>query len=230
MKHTDLYLILLLTVFSFISCQKEEIDYYDQTSRINFIYGNSIPYNFCDSDYIKGNEYHTIGVYVQIQGNLLTETKDFVLKACPAPGDTMAAEVILPEKYTFTKIDTTLQQVYVKVKRPARPGKSEDIYRNYLKFDLDNPAHQWDPGRADKDSCRIEVTYELLPTRQFEWDKMTWGDYSDAKYMFMLDHFKVTYSEMPWDGGDIKAAYEKHKQDFGPILDETGKEIMFPEL
>ena len=140
----------------------------------------------------------------------------------------MIAGVIVAEKYTYTALDTNVQKITIKVKRPDKPGKRTDIYRNYLIFDTENPAHQWEPGREDKDSCRVDVTYELFPNRRYEWDDWTWGDYSESKYLFMLDHFKVVYNKMPWNGGDIKTAYENYKKEHGPILDENGKEIVFP--
>lgn len=225
--HRFLFVILLLT-FIYTGCQKEDIAFYDQSPRINFMYGNSIPYNFCDSDYIKGNEYHEIGVFVELQGNLLSASKDFVLKTSPAGNNDMLADITLADKYTYTALDTTCQQIFIKVKRPGKIGKRTDIYRNYLKFDIQNPNHQWDQGVADRDSCRIDVTYELFPDWSNTWDTWTWGDYSDAKYLFMLDHFGVVYSEMPTDGGDIKKAYDNYKKDHGPILDDKGNEIVFP--
>lgn len=222
-----LFVILLSAVFH-NGCQKEEIPYYNQTPRLNFVYGNAIPYNFCDSDYIKGNEYHEVSVLVELQGNLLTTPRDFIFKTNPGKGNNMIAEVIVAKKYTYTALDTNIQEVTVKVKRPDKPGKRPEIYQNYLKFDTENPGHQWELGRVDKDSCRVDVTYELFPNRQYEWDSWTWGDYSDAKYLFMLNHFKVVYSKMPWNGGDIKTAYENYKKEHDPILNENGEEIVFP--
>ena len=222
-----LFVILLSAVFH-TGCQKKEIAYYNQTPRLNFTYGNTIPYNFRDSDYVKGNEYHEVSVCVELQGNLLTSPKDFILKTNPGKNNNMIAGVIVAEKYTYTELDTNVQKITIKVKRPDKPGKRTDIYRNYLIFDTENPAHQWEPGREDKDSCRVDVTYELFPNRRYEWDDWTWGDYSESKYLFMLDHFKVVYNKMPWNGGDIKTAYENYKKEHGPILDENGKEIVFP--
>ncbi len=225
--HRLLFVIFLLT-FIYTGCQKEEIAFYSQNPVINFRYNIAIPYNFCDTDYIKGNEYHEIGVFIELQGKLLTTAKDFVLKTNPIPDDTMVADISLAEKYTYTALDTVFQQIFIKVKRPKKIGGKNDIYRNWLKFDVQNPNHQWKQGRADKDSCRIEVTYELFPNWQYEWDKWAWGDYCNAKYIFMLDHFGVIYNEMPRDGGDIKTAYENYKKEHGPILNDDGEEIVFP--
>lgn len=228
MKTHRFLFVLLLSAFFYTGCQKEEIAYYDQSPRINFLYGNIVPYNFCDTDYIKGNEYHDVTVWVELQGDMLTAPRDFVLKTSPNANDSMIVDVTVAEKYTYTALDTNIQKVSIKVKRPAKSGKRTDVYLNCLKFDIGNSAHQWDAGRADKDTCRVEVTYQLFPYWQNEWDEWTWGDYCDAKYLFMLDHFKVIYKDMPWDGGDIKTAYENYKKEHGPILDDDGEEIMFP--
>lgn len=228
MKTHRFLFVLLLSAFFYTGCQKEEIAYYDQSPRINFEYGNIVSYNFCDTDYIKGNEYHAVFVGVELQGNMLTAPRDFILKTSPNTNDAMIADVTVEEKYTYIDLDTNIQKVSIKVKRPDKSGKPSDIYRNCLKFDIGNPAHQWDAGRVEGDTCRVNVTYVLFPYWQYLWSTRIWGDYCDAKYLFMLDHFGVIYNEMPLDGGDIKIAYENHKKEHGPILDDDGEEIMFP--
>lgn len=103
-------------------------------------------------------------------------------------------------------------------------------YQADICFDLDNPLHQFDPGREDKEVLSLEVHYVIKRTN---WNDYQWGEYSDAKYFFMMDHFKATIDDIPENEDtqkEIYDAYEEYKKNNPPLLDDKGKEIVFKKV
>ena len=103
-------------------------------------------------------------------------------------------------------------------------------YQADICFDLDNPLHQFDPGREDKEVLPLEVHYVIKRTN---WNDYQWGEYSDAKYFFMMDHFKATIDDIPENEDtqkEIYDAYEEYKKNNPPLLDDKGKEIVFKKV
>lgn len=227
MKKYKLLLLFLVLSLGYIGCDENEIALYDEAPRINFLY-SAREYTFRDTDYVKGNVLHELDIEVQLQGYLLTESRDFVVKTQEGGGYTTPAEVVLPPKYTYSSLDTNVQRIIFSVKRPDKPTKADEPEGILLKFDLENPAHQFAAGRMDCDSCRVTVKYNLTPT-EATWNANWWGDYSVGKYFFMMDYFKTVYKDMERERlSELKEAYEEYKQAHGPILDDEGVEIMFP--
>lgn len=72
----------------------------------------------------------------------------------------------------------------------------------------------------------LNVRWNLKPEN---WEEWIWKEYSDAKYMFMMDVCECTLKDMQDDDYDkVVEAYKNYK-DAGnpPILDEKGDEISF---
>ena len=71
------------------------------------------------------------------------------------------------------------------------------------------------------------MRWEIEPD---EWD-WEWGDYSDAKYMFMMDilgHTSEDVEDIDADKAKVVDAYANYKAEGNPpILDEDGNEISF---
>ena len=69
--------------------------------------------------------------------------------------------------------------------------------------------------------------------RRTNWNEWQWGEYSDAKYFFMMDHFKATIDDIP-EGDEtqkeIYDAYEEYKKNNPPLLDDKGNEIVFKKV
>lgn len=227
MKKYKYLLLLLVLGLGYTGCEENEIALYNESPRINFLYSAN-SYTFRDSDYVKGNEFHELSIEVELQGYLLEKPMDFVVKTQAGEGFVKQAEIVLPEKYTYSLLDTNKQWIAFKVKRPVMPTPANEPEGALLKFDLENPAHQFAPGRTDMDSCIIEVYYTLTPTGA-TWNASWWGEFSAGKYLFMMDYFKMVYKDMERDRLDeLKQAYAEYKQVHGPILDDEGVEITFP--
>lgn len=225
-KYKSLLLFLVLGL-GYTGCEENEIALYNESPRINFLYSAN-SYTFRDIDYVQGNEYHELSIDVELQGYLLQEPMDFVVKTQAGKGYSKQAEIVLPAKYTYVLLDTNTQEITFKVKRPAMPTPADEPEGALLKFDLENPAHQFAPGRMDMDSCIIEVYYRLTPTGA-TWNASWWGEFSVGKYLFMMDYFKTVYKDMERNRLDeLKQAYAEYKQAHAPILDDEGVEIVFP--
>lgn len=228
MKRNKLFTYIFLLFLFLSSCKENEIEFYNQTTRINFK-TPSVFYTFRDVDYLKNNTISDVEVEFQLQGLLLKSPKDFVIKEKLDEDNKNKAEVIVESKYTFSNLDVNYQKVNIKVKMPKKPSK--EYCKTTLEFDINNSEHQFEPGRVDMSTCEVNVGYKLLTSTNI-WSIITWGEYSDAKYFFMIDHFKAVYKDIPTDKESILGLinkYEEYKKTNGPILDDEGKEIVFPK-
>ena len=184
--------------------------------------------HFRDSDYVKGNTEKEWLLRVDLQGYRLTEDKSFCMKVRPNDAYTLKADVSFAEQYMFPK-DSIHQIFTIKVARPENLTTTK-AYQADICFDLDNPLHQFDPGREDKEVLPLEVHYVIKRTN---WNDYQWGEYSDAKYFFMMDHFKATIDDIPENEDtqkEIYDAYEEYKKNNPPLLDDKGKEIVFKKV
>ena len=140
----------------------------------------------------------------------------------------LKANVSFADSYVFPK-DSIYQIFTMNVSRPENLTTTK-AYRADVCFDLDNPLHQFDPGREDKEVLPLEVYYVI---RRNNWNEYQWGEYSDAKYFFMMDHFKATIddiSEGRETRKEIYDAYEEYKKNNPPLLDDKGNEIIFKKV
>lgn len=227
MKKYRFLLLLFVLGFIYMGCEENDIDVYDETPRLNLYQGN-LKVEFRDSDYVKGHTEKEWMLRANLQGYCLTEDKSFCMKVRPNEDYTLKADVSFAGQYLFPK-DSTYQIFTITV---SRPGKLTTAYRADICFDLDNPLHQFDPGREDQEVLPLEVYYTI--DRSSGWNSNRWGVYSDAKYFFMMDHFKVTIDDIPYDLAarkEIYDAYQKYKDEGNPpILDNDGNEIKFIEV
>lgn len=220
------YIYILLFVIIYMGCKQNDIEIYNEDARLNFASGLETKI-FRDTDYVRNNLEYKHAISVQIQGNQILKVKSFCLKVDELAKYKNLAEVLVDPSYEYTAIDTNVQFVYVTVKRPKNFAKKEPFQIN-IKFDFNNPKHQFAKGRVDKDSCRIDVFYDIHPT---EWNSWKWGEYSDGKYSFIMDVLRKTYSEI----NDYDKAYEQVVKQYSeyiknnpPILDDKGEKIVFP--
>ena len=226
MKRIIYFVLAILVCSIYMGCSENEIELYDQTPRINF-YGITHTRTLIDTDYVKKEPYSIDSFIVQIQGDFLKESRDFCVKVTSNSDYKNPIDVLLDNKYTYTSLDTVRQVFYYKFTRPAvKEGKK--LYGCNLEFDLENPAHLFDKGLVEKNRMTFSVTWKLEPE---DWDDWDWGDYSDAKYMFMMDVLGYTYEDIEDIDGDktkITEAYANYKAEGNPpILDKDGNEISF---
>ena len=218
MKKYRFLLLLFVLGFIYMGCEENDID----------LYYRNLAVHFRDSDYVKGNTEKEWLLGVDLQGYRLTEDKSFCMKVRPNDAYTLKADVSFAEQYMFPK-DSIHQIFTIKVARPENLTTTK-AYQADICFDLDNPLHQFDPGREDKEVLPLEVHYVIKRTN---WNDYQWGEYSDAKYFFMMDHFKATIDDIPENEDtqkEIYDAYEEYKKNNPPLLDDKGKEIVFKKV
>lgn len=156
MKKYRFLLLLFVLGFIYMGCEENDIDVYDETPRLNLYYRN-LAVHFRDSDYVKGNTEKEWLLRVDLQGYRLTEDKSFCMKVRPNDAYTLKADVSFAEQYMFPK-DSIHQIFTIKVARPENLTTTK-AYQADICFDLDNPLHQFDPGREDKEVLPLEVYY-----------------------------------------------------------------------
>ena len=131
------------------------------------------------------------------------------------------------DKYEFVA-DAVSTKVALNIKRPEQIGVQ---YSAFCYFDEENSAHEFDRGDAEYLQAKISVIFNIRPDG---WDEVYWGLYSNAKYRFMMDHWKITYDKMEKSisaKADIRRAYAAYKRENGPLYDDEPEhnEIVFPE-
>lgn len=225
-KYIILFFALVLSYF-FIGCEENEIDTYNETSRINFS-SREESYTFIDTNYLKNIKEVELELDVELQGFLLTEPRDFCLKVRDNEEYKDKAEVVFEQKYSYTALDTNVHTVKVKVMCPDKITPADSPYKMDIVFDIDNPLHGFDPGRVDIDYCLVKLFYRLEP---MDWSEYFWGFYSDGKYMFMMDYFGKIHKDIERTEdvrNELVEAYATYRENNPPILDEDGNEIVFP--
>lgn len=226
MKRIIYWVLMILAGGVYSGCGENEIELYNQTSRINLNAPTDV-ISLTDKDYLDEDPYTEYEIRVNLQGDLLKENRDFCLKTTPNSDYKNSLEVVFESKYTYSALEEVSQVVKCKVKRPAvKSGKKE--YGCNIEFDLDNPLHQFDKGLVERNRMVLNVRWELEPTG---WSGV-WGKYSDAKYMFMMDTLKLTLKDITDNNAalsTVKEAYTEYKKTHDPILDDKGEEISFGE-
>ena len=225
MKRIIYFVLAILVCGIYAGCSESEIDLYSQTSRINF-YGSTYIRTLVDTDYVKTEPYAIDSFTVSIQGDLLKENRDFCVKVTPNSDYRNPVDVILEDKYTYTKLDTVYQVFYYKINRP-KVESGRNVYGCYLEFDLDNPLHQFDKGLVEKNQVVLNVRWELKPA---EWsDYVGFGSYSDNKYMFIMDVCQRVWDDLEDDDVvKIQQAYKEYIEAGNPpILGDDVDEIEY---
>lgn len=227
MKRYRFLLLLFVLGFMYMGCEENDIGLYNETPRLNLYYSN-LTVHFVDSDYVKGHTEKEWEIMVTLQGDSLSEDKDFCLKVNPNDSYNLKAEISFQEKYVFLK-NSIKQIVTIKVTRPENLTTTH-AYAADVCFDLDNPLHQFDPGVENKSFLPITVYYRIKPGG---WNEWYWGKYADSKYFFMMDHFQAIHDDIPQTSEaqqEIYDAYEEYKKSYTPLLDENGEEIVFKQV
>jgi len=226
MKKYLFFPIILVACWLMSACQQNEIEFYDQSPRLNFDRHTEVV-SFADSDYVRNTQFKTVAFHVVLQGNMLKEKRSFVVKT--ARDTTFKTDVAmeLAGSYEYTAVDTVAQSYDFKVMRPkdVRTGRTE--YGSFLEFDTSNPANQFDRGLEENQRLFVTVRWELRPS---SWEDWQFGTYSDAKYLYIMDLLHHTYDEIESDEeiAKVKETYKKYLEDGNaPILDEEGNPINF---
>lgn len=224
MKRIIYFMLVILVCSIYAGCSENEIELYNQTTRINF-YGTMNIRTFVDKDYLKEETYVIDSFTVRIQGDHLKENRDLCVKVTPNSDYLNSVDVILDSKYTYTKLDTVCQDFFFKINLPkVKAGKN--VYGCYLEFDLDNPLHQFEKGLVEKNKLILNVRWDLEPN---DWDDWEFGSYSDEKYMFIMDVCKRVWDELDYDDFDkVKEVYKEYREAGNPpILGEAGDEFYY---
>ena len=228
MKRIIYFVLAILVCGIYVGCSENEIDLYNQTSRINF-YGSLHIRTLVDTDYVKKDDPYAIDSFtVKIQGDLLKENRDFCVKVSPNSDYQKPVDLLLDSKYKYTELDTVCQVFYYKIKRPAVEA-GRKVYGCFLEFDLSNPLHQFDKGLVEQNQIPLNVRWELKTDEWGCWSGYKYGSYSDEKYMFIMDVCECVYEELKEEDYDkVKQAYKEYREAGNPpILGEDGDEIVY---
>ena len=170
MKHILLFIATVVLACSYISCSEEKIEMYNQEPRINF--NQSIVYGeLTDTDYVKmkTDPYRVDSFRVRIQGDLLTSSRDLCVKQSDNSEYQNSLELLIDDKYTFSKLDGVEQKFYFKVKRPAyKPGNK--TYGCNIVFDNDNPKHQFLKGIVSDSYAEVNYVWKIeIPDNWYDY-------------------------------------------------------------
>ncbi len=223
---------LLLLVVAFLTvagCKEYEIAYYEAEPRLEFIEDQYFAFN--DYDYIAeletGNKMKEFEVNTRLVGAVLKESMNYCVKVEKDSLGNSRGRFVLKDVYTFPA-DTMLSVTSFQAERPAI-GKGVEMK---LVFDGENPDHQFESGRAEHAKCKVHVSFSIRPSA---WGAQNhWGTYSNQKYLFMLEHFKKTYADIPRTEENLQwiaDEYAKYREAGNPPLMDDEKEpgeIFFP--
>lgn len=219
------YILILCLALGFWGCEQNDIDVYNQTPRLTFPY--NLTYSFNDADYVNKKTEGIGELEVRLMGNVLKEVRTFCLKMEKDSANiSHTPSIQFEDKYEFA-VDATVTKVALNIKRPEQIGVQ---YSAFCYFDEENSAHEFDRGDAEYLQAKISVIFNIRPNG---WDEVHWGLYSNAKYRFMMDHWRVTYDKMEKSiaaKAEIRRAYEAYKRENGPLYDDEPEhnEIVFP--
>lgn len=243
MKKILMFISAAVMAFCYTSCSKEEIAMYNQESRINFDQ-TAVYRELHDTDYVKMKDepYRLDSVRVILQGDMLTENRDFCLKQVADDNYANSLDMQLADKYTYSNLTGVTQFAYFKVKRPDYKTGNR-AYGCSLEFDLANPNHHFLKGLVERNSVTVNYVWNIT-------EPETWGDWNDyfgigafgaIKYCYMMDVWGKTLDDFITEDGDsfdydeaydaivqLINAYNEYKAEHGPILDENGEDI-FPD-
>lgn len=224
MKYILRILIGLFAGGIYMACSPEEIEFYDQDACINF-YSDGLECIFVDSNYIQKTEALEAEFSVILQGRHLQKARNFRLKTTTHADYKNAPKVEL-SNYKFTALDTVTQRFSLKVMSPTLRVNENQAEGCYLEFDIENPEHEFKKGMIERNRIPITARWNLRPKG---WTAWKWGEYSDAKYKFMMDVCGYVYSKMKSeDQARVKQAYTDYlSQGNEPIVDDKGNEIQF---
>ena len=120
------------------------------------------------------------------------------------------------------------------MKRPAyKPGNK--TYGCNIVFDNDNPKHQFLKGIISDSYAEVNYVWKIeMPDNWYDYSWKGWGDFSVAKYCYIMDVLGYTFDKITTNQENdeakkkVSAAYKEYKREHGPILDENGNDI-FPD-
>ena len=223
--------ILLITIISglcWFGCDEKEIALYQESPRLCIEYIPAV--HFLDTDYVKQHTEKLVLVKIRLQGYKLKNEKGYCLKTEVAEGMEATVEVGMEDHYIF-RANEILDSVYLVFKRPLKASQQEGKNGVTITFDYLNPKHEFAAGRIEEQSRVVSVDFYL--PEPYNWHKTYWGEYSTAKYIFMMDYFKDVY-KMTWGSQEesqkVQDAYEVYRKENGDLLDEAGKPITFPKF
>ena len=233
MKQILYTVFALLTGCMYTGCSKEEIELYEQTPRLNFNWESKTLY-LDDEDYLENASFYVDSFEVRIQGDLLKEQRTLCVKAVTKADYKTSPEITFEDNYVYTNLDKATQIFYFKVKRPEVIEFGNKIYGCTLQFDQENPKHQFDRGLVENQQLSFAVVWDIQPNED-DWHDWYWGEYSNTKYMYMMDVCGITIKEMNGESGyddyddydKVVAAYNEYLLNNPPLVDENGNEIQF---
>lgn len=208
------------------ACQTDEIVKYEERPRINFenTSGLGVPVQhyvyFTDEDYLHGVTQKKDSLKLELVGNVASEA----LKCCfKLMNEQEGLIVKIPE---YLEFPGGAYEAYCGIEVIC-PEQSDSSFTVSLGIDNENPMHDFEEGKIEGQQVMIIGEFRLKPTG---WNNY-FGIYSDGKYRFMLDFFKGTYGSIGNTSDNrrlVKEAYKEYRLTHPAILDEEGREILFP--
>lgn len=194
--------------------------------------GDSISYSFANQVKIKMMD--TVFLKMKALGKL--SDKDRVVQL-EAVGSTNATEGV---HYKLPKI--VLPAGQYRLQYPVILYNVPDLKEKTLRLELKvAPNNDFVEGSGissvRKSFTRFKINFNNRLIKPVYWDNGIFGEYSDVKYRFMMETLSISdfsfetngYSEIINYSGAMYRALETYTALHGPMLDELGRVIYFPE-
>ncbi|MFD2553106.1 DUF4843 domain-containing protein [Sphingobacterium tabacisoli] len=236
MRHIILFVAVIST---FASCKKEGSLEYQAGSGAYIVaqLSDSLSYSFANNVAILTKD--TIFLEVQVLGDVTDYEREIQLHAV---GGSTATEG-LHYKLPAMKLPAGAHNLIY----PVVLFNTEDLATKTVRLELElKPNQDFVNGPGMISSRGLYRTYKinfnnrLIKPSYWLYIQNYFGEYSDVKYRFMIEVLGMSdfmpdyvggtmgYSESINYGGIMSGALQKYEDEFGPKLDETGKQISFP--
>lgn len=235
LKISILSAVVMLASFS---CKENQIALYNQGPKLEF--HSYVSCVFSDVDYFNAHLADTKVTQkscegtTQLIGYFLKTPLTYVVKTEEARASDFPVNVSLEPSYTFPQ-DTVRSSFKllvdcpgkecVSTRKTVRSGEVE------LAFDFESAEHQFGAGRNEHLKSKVNVILQIYPSN---WNPQWWGEYSTAKYLFMMETLGTTHNNFEKSIDTqitLRGAYNTYKKMNGPLYgdDEANQtEISFP--
>ncbi len=236
-----MYAVAILSLGSggFQSCSTAEVQDFEAGSGAYFNdeLGDSTNYSFANQ--IVEKDIDTLFINMRVMGDLFDKQRVIQLEAME--GTTAVAD----KDYVLPAYNIAAKQYDVKY--PVILKNSAELKEKTLKLALRVAKNADFPDGSGIISSKyhystflINFNNRLIKPTYWEHVQVYFGDYSDVKYRFMIDHIgvadfmpdyvggKVGYSDLLNYAGIVRKAIQEYEEEHGPLLDEHGKEVSIP--
>lgn len=235
-------LIIIITVFLTVGCQKEEIPSYTGKEAISFFIGpfdlDSLVYSFAYELEVK--QHDTIFLDMRLQGPVTSYPRAIKIKASEGTTATEGVDFQLPEFY-LPAGSTVAQYPVVVYNTKAMNDRSLRIVLDVATSDDLVPGATGQVGQDDGRTIAINQ-YKILVSNILEqpsyWADIEYffGTFSQTKFRFMIDVLQITDFSTESIGVSglynypivLREALQEYEREHGePLTDEFEEEVTF---